>query len=109
MKYAVVQIKGTQYKVTEDQELLVDKLNNETPKAELLLMVNDDTVTVGKPFLAGSVDISILEPEVKGKKLVIQKFKAKSRYRRKTGFRPVYSKIKIGKISMKKKADSEIL
>jgi len=103
MRYAVIKLNGNQYKVQEGQELLVDKLNDKNAKAEIMLMVDGENVTVGKPLLDGaSVDFSVTEDEVKGKKLYIQKFKAKSRYRKRTGFRPVYSKITIGKFTEKK-------
>ncbi len=103
MKYAVIKINGSQYKVSEGQELLVDKLSSDKLKADVLLTVDGNTIAVGKPLLPNlSVSLKLIEEEVKGEKLTIQKFKAKSRYRRKTGFRPLYSKIMVESISAKK-------
>lgn len=99
-KYAVVKIKGTQYRVSEGDEILVGKLNKEEPKAEVLLTVDGEKVSVGKPLVKGAkVSLKVLAEEEKGKKLYVQKFKAKSRYRRKMGFRPVYSRLLVEKIS----------
>ncbi|MGB6839179.1 MAG: 50S ribosomal protein L21 [Microgenomates group bacterium] len=100
MKYAIIKIKGQQYKVSEGDEILVGKLGNDKPEAQVLLVVDDKKVKIGKPEVKDAkVKIKILEKEEKGKKLYVQTFKAKSRYRRKIGFRPVYSRLLIEKIS----------
>ena len=98
-KYAVIKIKGTQYKVTEGDEILVDRLNGK-PEAEILLLVDGEKITVGKPKVSGaSLKLKVVNEEEKGKKITVQTYKAKSRYRRKIGFRPQYSRILIEKIS----------
>jgi large subunit ribosomal protein L21 len=98
-KYAVIKIKGTQYKVSEGDEILVDKLNGK-PEPEVLLLVDDDKVKVGKPKVTGaSLKLKVLNEVEKGEKISVQTFKAKSRYRRKIGFRPQYSRILVEKIS----------
>lgn len=100
MKYAVIRIKGQQYKVSEGDEILVGKLADKKPGAEVLLLVDDGKIKVGKPTVRGAkVKIKIVKQEEKGKKLYVQKFKAKSRYRRKMGFRPLYTRLLIEKIS----------
>lgn len=100
IKYAVIKIKGTQYKVSEGDEILVGKLGSDKPEAEVLLLVENGKVKVGKPKVRGvKIKLKVLAEEEKGKKLYIQKFKAKSRYRRKMGFRPVYTRLKVEKIS----------
>jgi len=100
MKYAVIKYQGHQYKVAEGQEILIDKLLDKS-EPEVLLVADDGKIKVGKPTLKeAKVKIKILAEEEKGEKLDIFKFKAKSRYRRKTGFRPRYSRILIEKISL---------
>ncbi len=102
MKYAVIRLQGHQYKVEEKEEILVDRLKD--PKkieADVLLVSDEGKVKVGKPTVKGAeVDLKLVAEEVKGEKLYIKKFKAKSRYRRKTGFRPKYSKLLVQKISL---------
>ncbi|MBI4153588.1 50S ribosomal protein L21 [Candidatus Woesebacteria bacterium] len=98
MKYAVIKYQGHQYKVVEGEEILVDKLLAES-EPQVLLVVDDGKVKIGKPSLKETkVKIKVLAAEEKGEKLDIFKFKAKSRYRRKTGFRPVYTRLLIEKI-----------
>ena len=100
MKYAVIKYLGHQYRVSEGQEILISKLSEDS-KPEVLLIAEDGKVKVGKPVLKeAKVKIKVLAEEEKGEKLHIYKFKAKSRYHRKTGFRPVYSRILIEKISL---------
>ena len=101
-KYAVVKIQGHQYRVFEGDEILVDKINTEKPKADVLLISDGDKVLVGKPIVKNaSVKFKVLEKEEKGKKLTVRKYKAKSRYRKKIGFRPIYTRLEIQKISVK--------
>lgn len=99
MKYAVVSLGGHQYKVSEGDEILVDKLSPES-EAQVLLVVNDDKVEVGNPAVKGAnVKFEILGEE-KGEKITVFKYKAKSRYRKKTGFRSQLTKIKINSINI---------
>lgn len=99
-KYAVIRINGNQYKVAVGDELLVDKLEGKKVDPEVLLLVKDGKIYVGKPKVRGArVKLKVLDEVVKGKKLYVQKFKAKSRYRRKYGFRPVYTRLLVENIS----------
>ncbi len=99
MKYAVIRIGGKQYKVEEKEEILVDKLVD--PKkfvSETLLVVDGEKVEVGKPTLKTEVKLKVVSEMEKGEKVEIYKFKAKSRYKRHTGFRAQYSKLLVEKI-----------
>lgn len=99
-KYAIIRIKGNQYKVSEGEEILVDKLSESKIEPEVLLVVKNGIVSLGKPKVKGvKVKLKVLEIEEKGKKLYVRKFRAKSRYRRKYGFRPRYSRLLVEKIS----------
>lgn len=114
MNYAVIVSGGKQYQVSEGTELLVDKLDINPSDAivftEVLLVNMDGKITVGSPSVADAQVRGRVISQIKGKKLSIGKFKAKVRYRRTTGFRPQYSKIKIEYIGIgkeqQKQADS---
>lgn len=100
MKYAVIRIQGKQYKVSEGQEILVDKMNDLKVVPEVLLYVDGEDVLVGKPVLSDvKVKIKVVTELEKGEKLDIYRFKSKSRYRKHTGFRPQYTRLLIEKIS----------
>ena len=100
--YAVVQTGGKQYKVRQGQTVLVEKLDgadavgNTIEFDQVLLVGQDDNTLVGQPTVAGAVvTAEVLDPDSKGKKLIIFKYKSKVRYRRKTGHRQHYTKVQI--------------
>ncbi len=100
-KYAVVRLSGRQYKVSEGEELLVDKMTDPKASFEVLLVSDGEKVSVGKPVVKGAkVTFKVVKDVEKGKKVDIYHFKAKSRYKKHTGFRPQYTRIKIEKISV---------
>ena len=100
-KYAVIKISGHQYKVSEGEELLVDKIKDPKTAPEVLLISDGEKLSLGKPLVTGAkVTFKILGEE-KGEKIDVIKYRAKSRYRKHTGFRPSYSKIEILKITSK--------
>ncbi|HJY98915.1 MAG TPA: 50S ribosomal protein L21 [Patescibacteria group bacterium] len=101
MKYAVIRIGGQQFKVEEGDEILVGKLKDlKKIDPEVLLTVDGESVKVGKPTVKGAkVSLKVISELVKGKKMEIYKFKAKSRYKRHTGFRPQYTSLQVGKIT----------
>lgn len=104
MTFAIIKTGGKQYKVQKGDVLEVEKLEvgrkKEVTFKEVLLISDDEKkIEVGTPLVKGAkVQAKVLEPEVKGKKVTIVKFKAKKRYKKKTGFRPKYTKVEISKI-----------
>ena len=100
MNYAVVKIGGKQYRVSEGQTLEVENLGDTDGKAEfeVLLLVTDKGVKIGKPKVAGSKVKAKVLKNLKGEKVRVAKFKSKVRYRRVTGFRPSLTQIQIEKI-----------
>jgi len=102
--YAIVEIAGKQYKVSEGSVLNVDKLNiqdNEILFDRILLVVTENEVKVGKPTVENvKIKAQIIDKEVKGKKIIVFKWKRRKGYRRKKGHRQKYTKIKILSIQM---------
>jgi len=103
MKYAVIAISGSQYKVEEGQQVTVDSLNlkeaDTTTTDKVLLAVDGDKVQVGFPYVENaSVEYQVLK-NYQGRKLRVFKYKAKSRYQKTRGFRAQLTDIKILKIS----------
>ena len=100
-KFAVIRIGGKQYRVTEGQEILVDKLaDTKKVTPEVLLFVEGETVEVGTPVLEkAKVSVKVIAELEKGEKVDIFKYKAKSRERRHVGFRAQYTRLLVEKIS----------
>ena len=105
MKYAVIKTGGKQYKVSEGDVLEIDRLKAEKDGKisfdEVLLMVSDSGVKIGKPNITGEKVEATVVDNIKGDKLRVSKFKSKVRYRRVTGFRASLSRVKIDKIGSK--------
>lgn len=106
MNYAVIKTGGKQYKVTQgdiiDIERLKVKENEKVIFDNVLLLVSDSLVKIGKPYLVGEKVEGKLVSNLKGNKIRVSKFKAKVRYRKTVGFRASISRVKIEKISNSK-------
>lgn len=115
--FAVIEIKGQQFRVKEGDVILVNKIaeskTGEKMDAEKVLLIasEDGTdVKIGTPVLNASVQLEVLEEEEKGEKIYVFKMKAKKRYRRKSGHRSIYTRLKvtkIGKATVKKTEKEE--
>ena len=102
MKYAVVKIGGSQYKVSEGSQLEVDRLpqkEGETVElSEVLLVVDEGQVKIGQPIVSDTHVKAKVLTHLKGEKIRVARFRAKSRSRKVRGFRAALTKIKIEKI-----------
>lgn len=102
MTYAVIAVSGKQYRVSQGDVLKLDRLAAKDSSLvtfdTVLLFVDNKEVKVGRPKVSGvSVRAKVLEHR-KGEKIRVAKYKAKVRYRRVTGFRPLLTRVKIEKI-----------
>ncbi len=99
MLTAVIALQGHQYLVQPGETLTVDFLEDK-PKPEVLLVYdNDKIMAVGKEARRYRVDLKVVTPKQKGKKITVRTYKAKSRYRRQRGFRPLQTVVKVVKIA----------
>lgn len=100
--YAIVRAGGRQEKVSVGDVVVVDKVAGEpgsTLELRPLLLVDGDQVTSDAGALAGvTVTAEIVAPE-KGPKIVIQKFKNKTGYKKRQGHRQQLTRIKVTGIS----------
>lgn len=100
--YAIIKTGGKQYRVAEGDEIYVEKLaaneGDEVAFDQVLTIVNDDDVKVGKPFIESAKVTAKVEAQGKAKKILVFKYKAKSNYRRRQGHRQPFTKVVIEKI-----------
>lgn len=96
--YAIIRTGGKQYKVSEGDYLLVEKLDSEIGAEvsfDVLMLSDGETVKVGKPLVTdASVKAEVIE-HGKAKKVIVFKYKPKKNYRKKQGHRQPFTKIKI--------------
>jgi large subunit ribosomal protein L21 len=105
MEFAVIQTGGKQYKVSKGSILSIEKIiggkSGDYNKGEKLffdkvLLVDDGSnTTVGTPYIDGAkVEAEILEIG-RDRKILVVKYKQKSRYLRRNGHRQPFFKVKI--------------
>lgn len=101
--YALVEIKGKQYRVEKGSELKVDKLeeaSGESVTFDSVLLVHDDAgVKIGTPFLDGVSVRTIVAGHGRNKKIVVYKYKRRKNYRRTQGHRQYYTTVTVDEIS----------
>ena len=103
--YAVVEIQGSQFKVSKDQKLYVNRIDaKEGSKVSfdnVLLIDDGKKVQVGKPSLSGtSVEAKIIS-HLKDDKIIVFKKKRRKGYKVKNGHRQALTEIVIEKVSEK--------
>ena len=101
--YAIVEIGGHQFKVVQDQEIFVLKLDGnagDKVNFDKVLMLSGDAGTkIGAPTISGSsVSATIVEHQ-KGDKVIVFKKKRRKGYKVKNGFRASFTKVKIDAIA----------
>lgn len=97
--YAIIKAGGKQYKVSEGDELFIEKLEVEAGDtvefAEVLAVGGDGGLKVGKPFVEGAKVKADVIKQGRAKKILVMKYRPKKGYRRKQGHRQPYTKVQI--------------
>ena len=100
--YAIIEIGGKQYRVSPGQVIDVDRLDiteGDTVELERVLLIGDeDGVTVGEPIIEGAKVVATSRGEGRAKKIIVFKYKPKVRYRKKTGHRQYYTSLAIDEV-----------
>jgi large subunit ribosomal protein L21 len=101
--YAIVDISGKQFKVTQDQfvyaPLMEGKEGASVEFDKVLLLDNDGKVEVGAPLIKGAKVSGKILGHVKGNKVIVFKKKRRKGYKVKNGHRQDFTKVLIEGIS----------
>ncbi len=101
--YAVIKTGGKQYRVQQGDVIFVEKINAQADEQvtfeEVLLVGNDGETKIGTPVVAGAKVEGKVLAQVKAKKVVVYKYKAKKNERKKQGHRQPYTKVEITAIN----------
>ena len=101
--YAVIKSGGKQHKVSEGEEILLEKVSLDEGDviefSEVLAVNKDGNLNVGKPLLEGAVVKGKVLNHLKTKKITVIKMKRRKDYRKKQGHRQNLTKVKIESIS----------
>ena len=102
--YAIVKTGGKQYQVAVGDQLMVEKLDgNIGDSVELdtvLLVADDDAVTIGKPVIDGAKVVATITEQGKNRKIKVFKKKRRKGYRLMKGHRQAFTALKISDVSL---------
>ena len=100
--YAIIETGGKQYRVSPGQTVDVELLNvpegNTVELDKVLLLADEKKVTVGMPTVSGAKVVATSKGDGRAKKIIVFKYKPKTRYSIKTGHRQNYTRLTIDKI-----------
>lgn len=102
--YAIVEFKGSQYKVEKDQVLKVAFLGEDLePGTELaiervLMFKDSDDIQIGHPTIENAKVMCEVLSHGKEKKIIVFKKKRRKTYEKKQGHRQNYTMIKVKEI-----------
>jgi large subunit ribosomal protein L21 len=100
--YAVIKTGGRQYRVEPDQTLDVARLIGEAGATvefeDVLMLEDDDDVRMGTPLVTGARVIAEVIEHGRDAKVLVFKYKGKTRYRRRKGHRQAYTRVAIREI-----------
>jgi len=104
MDYAVFKTGGKQYRVkpgdTLDVEMLPNAVDSVAEFEEVLAVSDGGQVTVGSPHVPGAKVLAQVQLHYRDRKLMVFKYKAKTRYRRKRGHRQPFTRLLIQDIQV---------
>lgn len=101
--YALVEIKGKQYRVEKDSVITVDRLEGDEGSSvefgNVVLLSKDDKVSIGTPFVKGASVVAEIDNHIRDRKVTVFKHKRRKNYRRTKGHRQQYSVIRVKDIA----------
>jgi len=104
MDYAVFKTGGKQYRVKPGDLLDVEKLplavDSVAEFSEVLVVSDGGEATVGSPYVDGAKVLAVVQSHYRDRKIIVFKYKAKNRYRRKRGHRQHYTRLMIQDIQL---------
>lgn len=99
MAFAIIKTGGKQYKVAVGEKLKIETI---TPAAdgsiifnEVLLTADGEKITVGTPFVEGATVTGKLVKQGRARKVIVFKYHAKTRYKKKKGHRQQFTEVEI--------------
>jgi large subunit ribosomal protein L21 len=100
--YAIIQDSGRQYRVEEGQVLDLDyrdaSTGDEVTFDRVLAVRGEEGIQLGRPTVESAAVTGEVVGVNQGPKIVVQKFRRRKGYRRRTGHRQLFTQIRINKI-----------
>jgi len=100
---AIVESGGMQFPVEEKSVIRIPQIEAEVGQQfdfeKVLLVSDDDKVNVGKPYVVGAKVTAEVLAHGRDDKIVVFKFKKRTKYRKTTGHRQGFTEVKVLGIS----------
>lgn len=104
MSYAIIETGGKQLRVEPgrfyDIELLPVEEGSTQTIDKVLLVNNDDEITIGQPFVAGATVEGTVMRHLRGRKVIVYKMQPKKKTRKKRGHRQEITRFMIDSITL---------
>jgi large subunit ribosomal protein L21 len=104
MSYAIIETGGKQLRVEPgrfyDIELLPVEPDNSYTIDKVLLVNDNDEVTIGQPFVEGATVEGTVMRHLRGRKILVYKMKPKKKTRKKRGHRQEITRLMIDSITV---------
>jgi large subunit ribosomal protein L21 len=95
--YAVIRSGGKQYRVEEGRSVKLDRLAGEPGETveltDVLLLADGDDLSVGAPTVEGARVLGTIAEQGRSDKIIVFRYKAKTRSRKKTGHRQHFTRV----------------
>ncbi len=105
--YAIIETGGKQYRIEQGNNLRVESIKAEPGSSieltKVLAVSNKGKVTLGTPTVEGAKVVAEVVAHGRGKKIIVFKYKSKTRYRKKNGHRQGYTDLTVKDIVTEKK------
>ncbi len=102
--YAVIETGGKQYKVevgqTVDVERIPAEIGDSVELGRVLMVSTEDGLRLGDPVVSGAKVTGSVVYQGRGKKIIVFRYKPKTRYRKKTGHRQSFTRVAIENIAL---------
>ncbi len=102
---AVIRTGGKQYLVKPGDKIKIEKVKEKEGEKiifkEVLLVENEEKVEIGEPLVKQAEVVGKVIKQGKGKKVIVFKYKPKTRYKKKIGHRQPFTEVEIEEIKIK--------
>ncbi len=96
---AIIKTGGKQYKVSPGKKIKIEKIEGEDGKEivfdKVLLLEKNKKVEIGNPFVKNAKVTGKIVSQGKNKKVIVFKYKPKTRYKVKRGHRQPFTEVEI--------------
>lgn len=100
--FAIIKTGGKQYKVAVGQKLKIEKIpgkaGDKVSFDQVLLVADGQDVKIGRPLIKGAKLEAKILSQGRAKKVIVMKFKSKTRQKTKKGHRQLFTEVEIVKI-----------